>query len=708
MHPDLIPDESGALWKTVLSDNTARTIRTFIPANDDGGRTIVWHAAPFSHADDPTTALVLLGTEITDDSSRDDTPNESDKKTTNTLLGLLKNIAGMFNHSVIVTDTHQRIIYVNEASENLYGYTASEFLGKNPDFLNSEPLFDVIQNQISDNIESGYEWSGNVHNKRKDGSEFISDIKVSPITDDTGSVIAYMGIQRDATHDRETREALRQSEEKYSSILKNINEGYYEVDLGGNFTFFNDSMSEILGYSPEDMIGMNNRAFMSEGTAKMVFETFNRVYRTRQTVKAFDWELVRRDGERRFVEVSVSLLHDGRGRPTGFSGIARDVTERKRLEEQLLEAKKMEAIGTLAGGIAHDFNNILASILGFASYLRSKSSPGDDYHKGLTVIEESAVRASGLTSQLLAYSRRGSIMIKPLNLNRILNEVCELTVKGFDSSIVCTLDTQDNLKNIRGDESQIHQVVMNLVINARDAMPDGGTLTIKTEMFATKLPNQMPGFVIRPGEYARIAVGDSGKGMSEEVLAKMFEPYFTTKEKQGGAGLGMSVVYGIVKNHGGYIHAESTPDIGTTIEIYFPATNQMEQSIKGPAPSDRGGSETILIVDDESSIVSMLTHVLSNAGYSILSTQSGCEGLRLYKEHIDDIDLVILDIIMPDLRGDEVLEQILENNPSARVILFSGYSEKESYRHLLNHGTVEFLSKPFSIENLLGMIRSML
>ena len=710
IHPDLIPDESGALLKTVLTDNTPRSIRTFIHTESGGRRTVSWHTAPFSSDNDPNTALVLLGTEITTTttSSNADTPNETGQRATETLLGLLRYVAARISDSIIITDINHTIIYANQATEMLFGHPASELLNRKPDFLNAELLGNVIQQQIYDNLSAGHEWSGSVRNRRKDGSEFICEMKISPITNDDGAVIAYMGIQRNVTDDREARNALKQSEEKYRSILENINDGYYEVDLGGNFTFFNDSMSEILGYSLDDMIGMNNRTFMSAETARKVFETFNQVFRTSQTVKAFDWELIRKDKEKRFVEVSVSLLQDSKNQPIGFSGIARDITERKRLEEQLLEAQKMEAIGTLAGGIAHDFNNILASILGFASYLKTKSCLDDDLHKGLSVIEESAIRASGLTAQLLAYSRKGIVTIKSLNLNRIVKEVCESTTKGIDKSIACLFDGQSDLKNIRGDESQIHQVVMNLVINARDAMPDGGKLTIKTESFITDSQISMPGGPLNPGEYVLLTISDTGKGMSEETLTRMFEPYFTTKVKQDGAGLGMSVVYGIVKSHGGNIHVESTPGIGTQIKVYLPATHELEERTKRPDPSWQGGSETILVVDDEDSIVSMLTQVLTNAGYSVMSTQSGREGLRLYEENIDDIDLVILDIIMPDLRGDEALVRILELNPSVRVILASGYSDKESYRHLLNHGTVEFIGKPFTIESLLGLIRSIL
>jgi CheY-like chemotaxis protein len=221
-------------------------------------------------------------------------------------------------------------------------------------------------------------------------------------------------------------------------------------------------------------------------------------------------------------------------------------------------------------------------------------------------------------------------------------------------------------------------------------------------------PKQMQGFSLKPGEYVVLTISDSGRGMSEETLARMFDPYFTTKGNQGGAGLGMSVVYGIVKSHDGYIDVRSTPGIGTAISVYFPATEQVEQPTMSPAPSWKGGSETILIVDDENSIVSMLSHVLTSAGYSVLTAQSGSEGLRLYEENIDVIDLVILDIIMPDIRGDEALTQILGINPSARVILSSGYSKKENFEHLLKHETVEFIGKPFSIENLLGTIRSLL
>jgi len=708
IHPDLISATAGELLKTTLAENAATTIQTPIETEDGGLRTVAWHVAPVSGDHQSGAAAVLLGTDIPPDSSDGENPNVTDYMAIDPLLDLLRKTTRRISDSIIITDTRFTIIHVNRAAEMLFQYQASEFLGKTPDFLNAEPLSDVIQQQIYDNLEAGHEWSGNVRNRRKDGSEFLCEMRITPITNDAGDAIAYMGVQRDVTGDREALETLTQSEEKYRTILENINDGYYEVDLKGNFTFFNDSMSDILGYSPDEMMGMNNQTFMSAETARKVFETFNQVYHTRQTVKAFDWELIRKDKEKRFVEVSVTLLMDAGGQPTGFSGIARDITERKRLEEQLLEAQKMEAIGTLAGGIAHDFNNILASILGFASYLKSMASPGDTFCKGLSVIEESAVRASELTSQLLAYSRKGNISIKPLNLNRILSEVCELTIKRFDPSIICSLDIQKDVKNIRGDESQIHQVLMNLVINARDAMPDGGNLTIKTDSFITDTPKQMKEFVLKPGEYVRLTVNDSGTGMNKETLAKIFEPYFTTKGKQGGAGLGMSVVYGIVKSHGGYIHVESAQHIGTSIEVYFPATEQSEKPVKRPTPSWQGGSETILVVDDEVDIVSMLTHILSNAGYTVLGTHVSTDGLTLYEENIDDIDLVILDIIMPNLRGDELLRRILSLNPEARVILSSGYSEKESYEHLLQIGKIEFIGKPFSIEILLGMVRSLL
>ena len=705
---DLICDESKAPVRAVLSDTAPGSIQTCIHTGDGDRRTILWHTASLSNDQNSNVARVMLGTETAGDSIHTDIPNLARRRKTETFLYLLENVAENISDSIIITDTSHTIIFVNQATEVLFGHSSSELLGKTPDFINTEFLSDVIRQQIFSTLSAGHEWSGCVRNTRRDGSQFVCEVKVSPVTDDTGAVIAYMGIQKDITDEQKARDALKQSKEKYRSILKNINDGYYEVDLGGNFTSFNDAMSEIIGYPPDDMIGMNNRAFMSTETAKRVFGTFHQVYQTGQTVKAFDWELIRRNNEKRFVEVSVSLLHDGMGRPAGFSGIARDITERKRLEEQLLEAQKMEAIGTLAGGIAHDFNNILASILGFASHLKSKTAPDDDFYKGLSVIEESAVRASGLTSKLLAYSQKGIVTIKTLNLNKIIADIYDLSIKGFDSSISCVVDTQKDLKNIRADESQLHQVVMNLVINARDAMPDGGTLSIKTEMYTVDRPKQMQGFSLKPGEYVMLTISDSGMGMSEETRTKMFDPYFTTKGNHGGAGLGMSVVYGIVKSHDGYIYVGSIPGVGTTISVYFPATDLVEQPTMSPAPSWKGGSETILIVDDESSIVSMLTHVLTSAGYSILSAHSGTEGLRLYEENIDDIDLVILDIIMPDIRGDESLTHILDMNPSARVILSSGFSKKENFEHLLKHGTVEFIGKPFSIESLLGTIRSIL
>jgi CheY-like chemotaxis protein len=324
------------------------------------------------------------------------------------------------------------------------------------------------------------------------------------------------------------------------------------------------------------------------------------------------------------------------------------------------------------------------------------------------VIEESSYRAADLTSQLLAFSRKGRLEKRAVSINMLVSEVYRLITKTFDKSIEIELTTDDNLKPIQADESQISQLIMNLVINARDAMPRGGRLTIVTEEI--EVTSKRPGTAdLEPDTYAHIMIRDTGTGMDEYTRGRIFEPYFSTKKEAGGTGLGMSVVYGIVTGHGGQIAVESVEGKGTAVNIYLPVSDEvMEARETKMAPKNIVGDENILIIDDEQRILELLRDILEDAGFQVYAASSGRKGLELFKGKKDVIDLVILDIIMPEMKGDEVLEKLREMSPGIRVLLASGYSDREQHMKLLEYDGVEFVGKPFVAETILTKVRGIL
>jgi signal transduction histidine kinase len=415
-----------------------------------------------------------------------------------------------------------------------------------------------------------------------------------------------------------------------------------------------------------------------------------------------------RDADGRYLDALTCLIE----RLGAAQTLAR---EKQEIEEALGEARerlfmsqKMEAIGMLAGGVAHDFNNILATILGYASFLRGKAAPEDVFFEGLSAIEDSAVRASELTSQLQAYSRRGKMEIKEVPVNRVVKEIHNLIRKTFDNSIDIRLDLNEDVTTVDADVSQIKQMILNLAINARDAMPKGGALIIRT--FMSTIPDGQieVGRDIPPGDYVGISVSDTGPGMDRQTGQEVFEPSGSEGRRPEGAGAGLSAAYEVAKRHGGWIDVKSEAGAGTEFLVRLAASGKKEEAPAKELREAKGGSETILIVDDETQIVQMLTRLLTDFGYRVFSSDSGAEGARIFEERAGEIDLVLLDIMMPGMGGKEVMGRILQLRPDARILLASGYSEQERHRDLMEMGAVGFIGKPFVVRDLLGKIRDVL
>ena len=502
-------------------------------------------------------------------------------------------------------------------------------------------------------------------------------------------------------------EALRESEEKYRTILERIEDGYYEVDLAGNLTFFNDVLCEIVGYSRDELMGMNNRQFMDKDNARKLYQTFNRVFTTGKPDKYTDWAIVKKDGSKGVVEASVSLRKDVEGEQVvGFRGVIRDISEKQRLEAQLQHAQRMESIGTLAGGIAHNFNNLLMGIMGYASLILLETDSDHPNHKRLKFIEKQVASGSKLTSQLLGYAREGSYEVRPISLNYLVKETSD-TFGMAKKEITVHQELSQELYGIKADQGQIEQVLLNLYVNAADAMPGGGDLFLKTNHVADK---DMSGkhYKVKPGDYVLLTVRDTGVGMDEETRARIFEPFFTTKGLASGTGLGLASVYGIIKGHGGYIDVVSSKGKGTTFCIYLPASEKKPEETKVLSPDLVKGKGTVLLVDDEEMVLDAGEQLLKYLGYEALLAGDGQEALEIYEKNQDKIDLVLLDMVMPVMGGGKTFDRMKEINPRVKVLLSSGYSIEGEAREILKRGCDAFLQKPFRLEQLSQKIEEIL
>jgi len=519
-------------------------------------------------------------------------------------------------------------------------------------------------------------------------------------------------LQVEITERRQAEEELKESEEKYRTILESIEEGYYEVNIAGNITFANDSLCTILGYPRDEIIGINNRNYSDEENARRVYQDFNKVYKTGNPTKILDWEIVRKDATRRHVEISVSLIKDAKGNPTGFRGIVRDITSRKKAEEekitleaQLIQAQKMEAIGTLAGGIAHNFNNLLMSIQGNASLMLLDTDPTHPHYERLTTIEQSVRSGSKLTSQLLGYARGGSYEVTPISINRIIHETSS-TFAMTRKDITLHHDLEHNLAGVKADAGQIEQVILNIYVNAAEAMPTGGDLFITTTNIAhTQITKKS--YTIKPGTYILLTIKDTGIGMDKATQEKVFDPFFTTKGLAKGTGLGLASVYGIVKAHGGYIDVASQKGEGTTFFIYLPASKAIIREETRPTKSIETGNETILLVDDEEIILDVGEALLTSLGYRVLTAQGGDAAISILRSSLPSSppDLVILDMIMPGMGGGETYDRMKEIHPPLKVLLSSGYSIDGQAKEILKRGCNGFLQKPFTLGEVSKAIR---
>lgn len=497
------------------------------------------------------------------------------------------------------------------------------------------------------------------------------------------------------------------SEARYSDLIENAHDVIYTMDLEGNYTSVNRAVERVTGYSTDETLGMNMIDVVAPEDHAKAQEMFTEKLLGADS-SAYEVEIIAKDGRRVALEVRTRLnLVDGVA--VSIQGIARDISERKRLEAQFRQSQKMEAIGQLAGGIAHDFNNLLTVITGHCELSLLNSGSDERLRRHQTQILKAAQRAAGLTRQLLAFSRKQLLQPVVLNLNSVVSEVESMLRRLIGEHIDLRVVLGVDLRSILADRTQMEQLLINLSVNARDAMPNGGRLLIETAEVNLDLAAAQKHPGMKPGRQVMLKVSDEGIGMDDATMAHIFEPFFTTKEPGKGTGLGLSTVYGIVKQTGGFILAESELGKGAQFSVYFPCVDEEAVSVvEEKAGVNLDGTETILLVEDEESVRTLTGEILRKLGYRILEVPHGKAALSVATKVGIAVDLIVTDVVLPGLSGPEIVEGLDVHCPNAKVLFMSGYIGDEVTRRGVLHEEVNFLQKPFTHDSLARKVRRVL
>lgn len=501
---------------------------------------------------------------------------------------------------------------------------------------------------------------------------------------------------------------LRERERQYAQLYENANDIIYTHDLSGRFTGLNRAAERIIGYTRSEARTMSLGQVIAPEYLGLHHEMMERNVRGEISKEVYELEVITKDGCRVLLEVSSGPIYRD-GEVTGVQGIARDVSERKRLEMQLRHAQKMEAIGTLAGGVAHDFNNLLTPILGYTSLLKLRTQPSDDVYQIAQIVEGAAERCAELANRLLGFARRGKHLDVPVDIHSSVREVIKLLSRTIDKRVTITEHLPDRESVVLGDPNQIQQVLLNLAVNARDAMPRGGNLCFESTVVTLDEHYCRSHEGATPGRYVMLSVTDTGVGIPQEIRGRIFEPFFTTKEPGKGSGMGLAMVYGIVKNHGGTIRVYSEEGFGTSFKIYLPLATE---AMPAPSPAEQAqptpGHGRILLVDDEEVVRATSAELLRHMGYDVVTASDGQEAVEYYRQFGCRIDLVIVDLIMPRLGGGDCFGALKALNPNVKAILSTGYGLNDTVQQLLDEGMAGFLQKPYQIRELSEVIARVL
>ncbi|MCG6916926.1 MAG: PAS domain S-box protein [Deltaproteobacteria bacterium] len=614
------------------------------------------------------------------------------------------------NHTVmlIIDPETAAIVDANPAACSFYGWSHKELTSKKITDINtltSEQVFQEIERAQSEENQHFFFR----HRLAKDE---IVEVEVfsGPIMLN-GKKLLY-SIVHDVTERKKVMEALRDSEEKYRTVLESNPDPVVVYDIEGKVVYLNPAFSRVFGWTLGERLGRKMDLFVPEESWPETKMMIDRIL-AGESFSGIASRRYNKEGKIIPVSISGAVLRDMDGNPVGSVINLRDISEQKKLESQLQHAQKMEAVGTLAGGIAHDFNNLLQAIQGYTELLLMRKKEGEPGLRELQEVIRASKRGAELTQQLLTFSRKVESKTKPLDLNQEVSELRQLLERTLPKMIELEFNLAADLRMINADSAQLKQVLMNLAVNAKDAMPEGGKLVIETQNIILDQEFCKRYAEVKPGDYVLLSMADTGHGMEKETLEHIFDPFYTTKEVGKGTGLGLAIVYGIVKNHEGYVMCYSRPERGTSFRIYLPALEaatkheEVVESLEGKSPA-MGGSETILLVDDEEFIRELGVDVLGQAGYTVLTASNGEQALEIYRREGERIALVILDLIMPGMGGSKCLKELIKIGPQPRVLIASGYSPDASTKGALEAGAADFINKPYDTKQLLELVRKIL
>ncbi len=623
---------------------------------------------------------------------------------------------------VVITDADldqsgPRLLFVNDFFCEQSGWDAQDLAGQSMVVLRDPEANREAIRRMRARLAAGRSFRGEFTHRRKDGSTYLVSDHTTPVIDDRGELTHLVSIQQDITEQKRAEKALQTSEERHRLLIERMNEGFVATDCDNRVDIVNARMAEMLGYRRDQMRGRHLGNFVSERDRSRLEAQEDR--RHHGLAEPYELTWTASDGHAVDTVISPTSMLDEEGRFVGSFAVVTDVTERKRMEQERrkLEARmrktqKMESLGLLAGGIAHDFNNLLVGMLGHAGLALMELPEDSAVLPLIRQVETAAVRASELTQEMLAYSGKGNFLIETIDLSRLVEEMAHLLEVTISKKAALELDFAPELSGIRADPTQIRQVVMNLITNASEALcDDSGAIRIATGeidadrrfLAETYLDDDLPS-----GRYVFLEVMDTGSGMDRETRSKIFDPFFTTKFT--GRGLGLAAALGIVRGHRGAIRVDSRPGRGTSFKVFFPAVEQAVVADEAPAvetPPFRG-SGCVLVADDEEMVRSVARLTLEGAGFTVLLAVDGVEAVEMFRKHCDELSVVLLDMTMPRMGGDEAFRQIRRIRADARVVLASGFHHQDAVDRFDGQRPAAFLQKPFQPQDLIDRVRQVL
>lgn len=635
----------------------------------------------------------------------------------------LANIIDFLPDATLVIDREGKVIAWNRAMEEMTGVKAAAVMGKGnyeyalPFYGERRPI--LIDLVLKPHEETAARYvsierkedvlAGEAYMPALGGGQTYLFGTASVLRNSKGQVVGAIESIRDITERRRVEESLTRAEEKYRGIFENALEGIYQVTVDGRILNCNPALAQILGYdSPDELTStvtdLAQQLYVHpERRAELL-----RLIEERGEAKGFEAQFYRKDGTVAWVAVNARAVRDENGRIVCLEGILQDTTERKAMEARLFQSQKMEAVGTLAGGIAHDFNNMLAAIIGYTEIAKGKLEQAE-LRPYLDQVLAAGDRAKNLVTQILAFSRKAEKEVKPVDISPLLADALKLLRATLPSTIEIRPEITPRVGEVLADPIQLHQVIMNLCTNAAHAMRDkGGVIGIDLGRTEIK-PEMMPLYPdLKPGPYVMLRVSDTGTGIAPEIIGKIFDPFFTTKKRGEGTGLGLSVVYGIIKECGGTVAVQSDAGRGSTFSIYLPAIEHGGELAEEPVGTIPRGRERLIFIDDEETLVRMGREMLEELGYEVVVTTSSAEALEIFRAHPDRYDLVLTDMTMPGLTGKELAVELLAIRPELPIILCTGYSEIISEEEAKSMGIREFAMKPLNLRTIAELIRKAL